>query len=560
MPAIRLEPGDTFAGYLIEQKLGSGGMGAVYRVRHPALKKDFALKILLESVSDDPSFAERFRREMETVSQLDHPNIVSTVDGGSSDGQIWFAMNYVSGTDAQNALAEHPGGLAPELVVQIVEKVGAALDHAHRKGVVHRDIKPANILLAKGDSGPRVYLTDFGIAKAMDEIRPLTSTGLGPMTIDYASPEQILGEDLDGRSDVYSLGATMFVLLTGRVPFPAPSVPAKMIKHLEEQAPFPSAVNHRLPPGFDAVVTRAMAKNRGARYQHCREMAAAAKAALEPPSVHAPPARADPPATWSSSPAPPTMPAPIVPVPFIPPDRTAGATPTTQSSGTPTRVETIAPPTPRGRHRMLIPVLAGVLVVALGGFFLYRFIDGPAPAGPVATSSSSLSAQTSIASNAATETPAAQAISTAPGEQPASSPAVASTVTPLSDLLVPAPQRLSGTVNGRAVAGAPAYRLQPRGCPDGSREIAVDLSQGFGRITGNVQLDDAAPADMVTAFSASSDATVLTDATLTTTTDASFDIPVPDSGKVLITLESLGTGACDQGGYLVFFTTALAYP
>lgn len=539
VPATRLEPGDTFAGYVIEQRLGAGGMGAVYKVRHPALKKSFALKILLESLTEDPSFAQRFQREMETVSQLDHPNIVATVDGGSVDGQVWFTMNYVPGSDAQHAIENQPGGLAPELVVQIVEKVCAALDHAHRKGIVHRDIKPANILLADGDGEQRVYLTDFGIAKAVNDLRPITTEGLAPMTIDYASPEQILGQDLDARTDLYSLGAAMFVLLTGRVPFPADSVLAKMNMHLNQPVPVPSMVNPLLPAGFNDVITRAMTKDRTQRFQHAPELARAARAALTPRTA----AGTTP--NWSPPvPAPPTKP------------QTARTPPPTS----PLRdIETHSPATGTTRRRWLLPVLlAAALALTVGGIFAWVNRSDSGLATPSTTASSAGSSTGATMSPDASTAEDSSAGSTTPSAGSAESSETK--VTPLTQLLSPAPTNEPRTINGAVTTAAPAFQLAPKNCPLGSQQIAVDLSGGFGRIAGGLQLNETAPAGTHTSFVISADDAVLMDGVLSVTKDATFDVAVPDNSSVLITLESLGQGSCETDDYLVFFTDALAYP
>jgi len=228
MPGMSLRPGEVFAGYTIERELGSGGMGAVYLARHPRLPRFDALKLLRSELCDDPSFVGRFEREADTVAQLDHPNIVPVYDRGSADGQLWISMRFIDGTNAERALADYPDGMPPERAVRIVARVASALDYAHRHQLLHRDVKPANILLAAGpedeDESERVFLSDFGVAKAIgaaaDRIASLTSTGSVVATLDYASPEQIKGQPLDHRADIYALGCVLYKLLTGSVPFP----------------------------------------------------------------------------------------------------------------------------------------------------------------------------------------------------------------------------------------------------------------------------------------------------------------------------------------------------
>lgn len=554
VPAIRLEPGDTFAGYVIEEKLGAGGMGAVYKVRHPTLKKSFALKILLEAMTEDPSFAERFQREMETVSRLDHPNIVATVDGGNVDGRVWFTMNYVPGTDAQHAITGHPGGLPPESVVHIVEKVCAALDHAHRKGIVHRDIKPANILLAAGDNEQRVFLTDFGIAKAVDDLRPITTTGLGPMTIDYASPEQILGQELDGRTDVYSLGATMFVLLTGRVPFPDPSVPAKMIKHLEQRPPVPSGVNPLLPAGFDEVISRAMAKDRTTRYQHAGELASAARAALS--------SRRSPAATapgWAA-----TTPAPLGTQPVNPPRMASGIPPTGRTPPPTVRLQGDEKPSAAGptRRRWLLPVLlVSALILTVGGTLVW--INRTGGGGGASSSSTSTAATTS--SDGSNDPQTSPGTSDANGSVRTGENAVSGVESPptgpvpLPDLMDPGPTMLQGTVAGSAVT-EPGYLVKPKNCTPSSQVVTISLGGNYDHIDGQLQLDDDTSEDTVIRFTATDGDGVLYQALLTRTTGSPLALPVSGVENLVFTFESAGQGSCDADEYLVFLADAIAHP
>ncbi|GAA3154193.1 hypothetical protein GCM10010531_01550 [Blastococcus jejuensis] len=286
-----LAPGETIAGYTVVRPLGSGGMGAVYLVRHPRLPRYDALKLLRSELSADPDFARRFLREADVVAGLSHRNIVSVLDRGEDDGQLWLTMQYVDGIDAEQAL-EGAGGLLPaERVAHIVTEVAAALDAAHRAHLIHRDVKPANILLspaADEDDPEQVFLTDFGIAKSLESgDTRLTRTGAVVATFDYASPEQIESRSPDARSDIYSLGCVLFKLLTGRVPFPGPGVAAAIHGHLQLPPPRPTSLVPWLAPGIDDVVARAMAKDPADRFPTCRAMAAATARALadfpEPP-------------------------------------------------------------------------------------------------------------------------------------------------------------------------------------------------------------------------------------------------------------------------------------
>ncbi|RDI53133.1 serine/threonine-protein kinase [Nocardia mexicana] len=279
-----LANGDVFAGYVIERQLGRGGMGSVYLARHPRLPRMTALKLLNREMVSDEEIRARFEREADLVAQLDHPKIVTVYDRGLEDGQLWISMQYIDGIDAASV---DPQRLPPERAVQIVAEVAEALDYAHGNGVLHRDVKPANMLLAKstGGKGERVYLTDFGIARLRDDGGHLTQTGTFTATLTYASPEQLTGASLDGRSDQYSLACSLFWLFTGTGPFTATSPAAVIRGHLQGPPPTLSSVRQGLPAALDAVLLQAMAKRPDDRFATCADFAAAARRAFAPPSA-----------------------------------------------------------------------------------------------------------------------------------------------------------------------------------------------------------------------------------------------------------------------------------
>ena len=272
-------------GYRIERELGAGGMGSVYLAAHPTLPRHDALKVLSRELSRDPDFRTRFTREADVAASLDHPQIVAVYNRGQTDdGQLWIAMQFVDGTDADAALRE--GTMTPARAVHIVTQVAKALDFAHSRNVVHRDIKPANFLLS-GPAGPdeRVLLGDFGIARALDDVG-LTATGSVMATIAYAAPEVLSGTPFDGRADIYSLGCTLYRLLTGKTPFAGSNGPAAtMMAHLQQPPPRVTDVVPSLPPALDQVIAVAMAKEPGQRFGSASALAAAASAALHDPSV-----------------------------------------------------------------------------------------------------------------------------------------------------------------------------------------------------------------------------------------------------------------------------------
>lgn len=274
-----LANGDVFAGYVIDRQLGRGGMGSVYLAKHPRLPRMTALKLLNREMFFDKEVRARFEREADLVAQLDHPNIVTVYDRGLEDEQLWISMQYIDGIDAASV---NPVQLPPERAVQIVAETASALDYAHGMGVLHRDVKPANILLARstGGKGERVYLTDFGIARLRDDTGHLTQTGTFTATLAYASPEQLTGSPLDGRSDQYSLACALFWLLTGHGPFTATNPAAVIQGHLQAPPPPVSTVRPGLPPALDAVLATAMSKRPEDRYPSCSDFATAARQAL----------------------------------------------------------------------------------------------------------------------------------------------------------------------------------------------------------------------------------------------------------------------------------------
>ncbi|MEV6279411.1 serine/threonine-protein kinase [Nocardia sp. NPDC051832] len=271
-----LVPGEVFAGYRIVRQLGAGGMGAVYLARHPELTRPVALKVLTGDGDDESR--KRFLREAKLAARLQHPNVVAVIDRGRFDERLWIAMQFVDGSDAAAALRR---GLTAERAVHIVTEAAKGLDAAHDAGLLHRDVKPANILVARADGEPdRVLVTDFGIARAVEQSTALTAEGMVLATLAYAAPEQLEAGPIDRRADIYALGATLFHLLTGSVPFPRDDPMTILHAHLSEPPPQPTLLNPVLPKGFDAVIARAMAKDPRDRYPSCGALAAAAIAAL----------------------------------------------------------------------------------------------------------------------------------------------------------------------------------------------------------------------------------------------------------------------------------------
>lgn len=266
----------TFDGYIVLRPLGSGGMAEVYLAQHPRLPRHDALKILSEAITADGEFRERFQREADLAASLWHPNIVAVHDRGAFDGQLWIAMDYVDGTDAARLVKDrYPAGMPIQDVCAIVSAVAAALDYAHGQGLLHRDVKPANILVAEPRDGKRrILLADFGIARPLGDISGLTATNFIMGTVTYAAPEQLMGEDIDGRADQYALAATTFHLLTGVPPYEHSNPVAVISRHLT--APLPKLSDRRPElTNLDEVLSQGLAKNPADRFERCRDFAAA---------------------------------------------------------------------------------------------------------------------------------------------------------------------------------------------------------------------------------------------------------------------------------------------
>ena len=250
--------------YEIEAEVGRGGMAVVYRARDKRLRRLVAIKVLPPELAFRPEIRSRFLREAETAARLSHPHIVPIFSFGERQGVVFFVMGLVQGCSLAEELHRDPRPPI-DLVRRVLAETADALDYAHRNGVVHRDIKPDNILLDR-ETG-RTMVTDFGIARAVQASERLTQTGIAVGTPTYMSPEQALGErEVDGRADVYSLGAVGYQMLAGRPPFEAANTPAMLMKHISEQ-PIPlTRLRGDLPANLAAAIERALAKGAGDRW------------------------------------------------------------------------------------------------------------------------------------------------------------------------------------------------------------------------------------------------------------------------------------------------------
>ena len=248
--------------FVLDREIGRGGMGIVYLGTDVKLDRAVAIKVLPELLSDVPEVRERFLREARTAAKLAHPNIVPIHRADEMDGVVFIVMTYIDGTSLAERLAAQTV-IAPSAIVPILRDVALALDYAHGHGVVHRDIKPENILV-EASSG-RAWVTDFGIAR-LAEAKPLTATGQVLGTVHYMSPEQITGEHVDGRSDLYSLGVVGFRALTGRLPFDNEAASAVLVAHVVKAPPKVRDVAPDAPVALADVIDTCLAKDPAARF------------------------------------------------------------------------------------------------------------------------------------------------------------------------------------------------------------------------------------------------------------------------------------------------------
>ena len=281
-----LGPGSRLGGYRIESLVARGGMGVVYKATQLALERTVAIKVVAPELADDESFRERFKREARLAAALDHPNILPVYEAGEVDGHLFLAMRYVVGTDL-DSLIRREAILAPERALGIVAQIADALDAAHSRGLIHRDVKPGNILIADEYGRERAYLTDFGLTKNVATDAHLTRTGQMVGTLDYVAPEQVQGQAVDGRADIYALACVLFQAVTGRIPFDRPGDVSKMWAHLNDPRPSAAAVNPALPKELDAVIRQGMAKRPEDRPPSAGAFAHAAREALRPPVLAA---------------------------------------------------------------------------------------------------------------------------------------------------------------------------------------------------------------------------------------------------------------------------------
>jgi serine/threonine-protein kinase len=302
------------AGYRLDEQIGRGGMAVVYRAYDLQLDRQVALKILDPALAEDSEFQQRFIRESKAAAAVDHPHIIPVFAAGEADGVLFIAMRYVAGADVRTLL-DTEGPLPAWRAVGIAAQVASALDTAHDRGLVHRDVKPANMLRDRstGPHAEHVYLSDFGLSKTALAGVALTATGQLVGTLDYVAPEQIENRPVDGRADLYALACATFEMLAGAPPFNRDQSLAVLWAQLSEPPPPLTARRPDLPAAVNQVMTRALAKSPGARYQRCLDFVQALRAACQlapgeseaasPEPAQDIPVTSPPPATVSPPPA-----------------------------------------------------------------------------------------------------------------------------------------------------------------------------------------------------------------------------------------------------------------
>lgn len=277
-----LQPGQMIGPYQIINQIGQGGMATVYKAYHAAMDRYVAVKVLPYQFAQSEQFLGRFKQEVRLIASLEHIHILPVYDYGEKEGIPYLVMRHLDGGTLKDRI--QPSGqdrsapLTLEKIDQFFAPLAEALDYAHRRGVIHRDIKPANVML---DQEEILFLTDFGIAKLVEGSVKFTASGAITGTPAYMSPEQGEGKPLDLRTDIYSLGIVLYEMLTGRVPFSAETPMAVVIKHMQEPLPPPSSIKPDIDPDIEAVVLKALAKDRDDRFASMHDFLVAWKKALE---------------------------------------------------------------------------------------------------------------------------------------------------------------------------------------------------------------------------------------------------------------------------------------
>ncbi|HSW49762.1 MAG TPA: serine/threonine-protein kinase [Bryobacteraceae bacterium] len=442
--------GDRIGDYEIVSVLGAGGMGRVYKVRNVISDRVEAMKVLLPDLANVPELADRFVREIKVLATLDHPGIAALRTAQRIDNQLVMIMELVEGTTLEDRLKTGPLPVAEAM--SCVSQVLSALSYAHARGVIHRDIKPANMMVTEGGV---VKLMDFGIAKAAGD-RKLTMTGTTMGSLYYMSPEQIKGGELDARSDLYSLGVSMYELVTGARPFRGDSDFSIMSAHLEKEPVPPVEVDPRLPADLNEIILMSIAKDPAKRFQSADAFAGAIRSVSGIPPA-------------APMPTQPPMPAPVQAAPPPP---------------------AVAPPPARSSHRglyMALGAIVAIAVLAVGALQLPKWLKTRAGDSPVSVQEA---APVSQAEPVPAEFPPAEPV---PAATPAARAPVAEIPRRASPPATATPAPLqSGSVQQPAPAPSPAPAAP---AADAARAAALKavqkewpmLASRAGAVAGSLQ-------------------------------------------------------------------------
>lgn len=282
-----ITPGENVGPYCVIEQLGSGGMATVFKAYHPALDRYVAIKILHPAFKADPQFFERFQREARIVAKLEHPHIIPVYDFNEHHGEPYLVMRFVEGETLKPEMSGDPLPLAD--ILRLFRPICAALSYAHQQGVLHRDIKPSNIMVTMEG---HIFLTDFGLARMVQAGESTLSQDMMIGTPQYISPEQAQGiSNLDGRTDIYSLGVVLFEMFTGRVPFSADTPFATIHDHIYTPLPLPSTINPAIDPAVERLLLKALAKNPNDRFATADELLTALELTLNSPTASSIPAK-----------------------------------------------------------------------------------------------------------------------------------------------------------------------------------------------------------------------------------------------------------------------------
>ncbi len=273
-----IRTGERFAGYELQELAGEGDTGVVYKARDLRLQRWVALRIVATDVTRDPVTRARLNRESTALASIDHPNVIPIYEVGEAEGRIFIASRWADGVNLSDMVRED-GRLHPRRSVRIANQIAAALQAAHALGIIHRNVKPSNVLVTP--AADHVYLTDFGLARRLDDRTGLTVQEHLLETFDYVAPEYITGGEIDGRVDIYGLGCVLYQALTAEVPYPRQGIAAKAYAHQSADPPSPRVRNPEVPGALDAVVRRAMAKDPADRQQTPAGFAFESAAAVE---------------------------------------------------------------------------------------------------------------------------------------------------------------------------------------------------------------------------------------------------------------------------------------